>query len=73
MYRNVCLSLKPGVSQERLLMLWRHECEWVYGQPLVSPVDFDRFQQAFVTAVRKEFTNEDLVSRTLIEAIRVLD
>lgn len=45
-------------------MLWRHECEWIYGGRLVSPVDFERFNLTFVTAARKEFTSEELV-RTL--------
>lgn len=59
--RNICLSLRPGTNPDNLLLLWRHECEWVYGQRLVSPVDFDRYQLAFVTAARKEFTAEEPV------------
>eukprot|EP00057_Strongylocentrotus_purpuratus_P006394 XP_011660868.1 PREDICTED: dynein beta chain, flagellar outer arm [Strongylocentrotus purpuratus] len=59
LFQNICLSLRPGTNPDNLLLLWRHECEWVYGQRLVSPVDFDRYQLAFVTAARKEFTAEE--------------
>ncbi|XP_033641711.1 dynein beta chain, flagellar outer arm-like [Asterias rubens] len=61
MFRNICISLRPNTTREKLLMLWRHECEFIYGQRLVSPVDFDRYQQAFVTAARKEFSSEELL------------
>ena len=60
-FRNICLSLRPGTNPDNLLLLWRHECEWVYGERLVSPVDFDRYTLAFVTAARKEFTAEEPV------------
>ncbi|XP_022099208.1 dynein beta chain, ciliary-like [Acanthaster planci] len=60
-FRNICLSLRPNATRENLLLLWRHECEFIYGQRLVSPVDFDRYQQAFVTAARKEFSSEELL------------
>ena len=70
-FRNICLSLRPNTTREKLLKLWRHECEFIYGQRLVSPVDFDRYQQAFVTAARKEFSTEDLVCSCFSETFLI--
>ncbi|XP_033103095.1 dynein heavy chain 9, axonemal-like [Anneissia japonica] len=58
-FKNICLSLNPGVKLETLLLLWRHECEWIYSERLVSPVDVERYNQVFVTAAKKQFTSEE--------------
>ena len=62
--RNLCLSLGPSCSTDRLLLLWEHECYWVYGHRMVSQVDYDRFRLAFIRAVRKDFTVEEHVSES---------
>ena len=60
--RNLCLSMRPGCQKDGLLLLWEHECEWVYGRRMVNEIDLNRYRQAFLTAVRKEFTSEEQVS-----------
>ncbi|XP_070202269.1 uncharacterized protein [Littorina saxatilis] len=60
-FRNMCLSLQPGCDKRNLLLLWQHECYWVYGRRMVSEVDIRRFRQAFTTAVRKQFIDDDLI------------
>lgn len=60
-FRNLCLSLRPGCSKRNLMLLWQHECTWVYSHRMVSEVDVRRYRQAFVTAVKKEFTNDEEV------------
>ncbi|GFS27875.1 dynein beta chain, flagellar outer arm [Elysia marginata] len=59
--RNICLSLRPGCNKRNLLLLWQHEAFWVYGKRMVNEVDFRRFRQAFVTAVRKQFIDDDQI------------
>lgn len=59
--RNICLSLQPGVSKKKLLLLWQHECYWVYGHRMVNEVDFKRFRQTFVVSVKKEFADDEEV------------
>ena len=63
--RNMCLSLQPGCDKRSLLLLWQHECHWVYGRRMVSEVDIRRFRQAFITAVRKQFIDDDLVMKCI--------
>nr|KAG5694045.1 hypothetical protein BaRGS_025624 [Batillaria attramentaria] len=58
-FRNICLSLQPACEKSSLLLLWQHECYWVYGRRMVSEVDIRRFRQAFITAVRKQFIDDD--------------
>ncbi|GFO25145.1 dynein beta chain, ciliary-like, partial [Plakobranchus ocellatus] len=60
-FRNICLSLRPGCNKRNLLLLWQHEAFWVYGKRMVNEVDFRRFRQAFVTAVRKQFIDDDQI------------
>lgn len=62
--RNLCLSLRPGCTKKNLMLLWQHECTWVYSHRMVSEVDVRRYRQAFVTAVKKEFTNDEEVYLT---------
>ncbi|XP_023931015.1 dynein beta chain, ciliary-like [Lingula anatina] len=64
-FRNLCLSLRPGCNKDSLLQLWQHECSWVYGQRMGTEVDRERYQTAFATAVRKEFSNEDQIQLLL--------
>ena len=63
-FRNICLSLKPRVPKKELLLLWQHECYWVYGHRMVNEVDFKRFRQAFNVSVKKEFADDEMVSVT---------
>lgn len=63
--RNVCLSLQPACDKRSLLLLWQHECHWIYGRRMVNDVDVRRFRQAFVTAVRKQFIDDDQVYKHL--------
>ena len=58
----MCLSLQPGCDKRSVLLLWQHECCWVYGRRMVSELDIRRFRQAFVTAVRKQFIDDDQVT-----------
>lgn len=57
----MCLSLRRGSSRESLLLLWEHECDWVFGRRMGSEVDVARYKRAFITVVRKNFTDQDLV------------
>lgn len=61
-FRNLCLTLRPGCGPKDLLLLWKHECDWVYGHRLVDSVDRERFQQAFLTAAKKRFTDDEQLS-----------
>ncbi|XP_020627063.1 dynein beta chain, flagellar outer arm-like isoform X2 [Orbicella faveolata] len=61
-FRNLCLTLRPGCAPEDLLLLWKHECDWVYGRRLIDSVDRERFQQAFLTAAKKRFTEDEKLS-----------
>ena len=60
-HRNLCLTLRPGCAPRDLLLLWKHECDWVYGRRLIDSVDRERFQQAFLTAAKKRFTDDEQV------------
>ncbi|XP_053409232.1 uncharacterized protein LOC123561373 isoform X4 [Mercenaria mercenaria] len=60
-FKNICLSLQPGVAKKNLLLLWQHECYWVYGHRMVNEVDFRRFRQAFNVSTKKEFADDELV------------
>lgn len=62
LWRNLCLTLRPGCASEDLLLLWKHECDWVYGRRLIDSVDRERFQQAFLTAAKKRFIEDEKVS-----------
>ncbi|XP_052258855.1 uncharacterized protein LOC127863384 isoform X2 [Dreissena polymorpha] len=60
-FKNLCLSLQPGALKKNLLLLWQHECYWVYGHRMVNEVDFKRFRQAFNVSVKKEFADDETV------------
>ncbi|KAM9320087.1 uncharacterized protein PAF06_004553 [Gastrophryne carolinensis] len=60
-FRNLCLSLDGGTSAEKLLRLWRHECDWVYGHRMSSSVDYNRYVQELSIAAEKQFMNEEEV------------
>ena len=62
-WRNLCLTLRPGCAPQDLLLLWKHECDWVYGRRLIDSVDRERFQQAFLTAAKKRFIDDEQVSK----------
>ncbi|KAJ1184768.1 hypothetical protein NDU88_001571 [Pleurodeles waltl] len=58
-FRNICLSLDGNTTSEKLLYLWRHECDWVYGHRMVSLVDYSRYEQEYTIAAKKVLTNEE--------------
>ncbi|XP_075119220.1 uncharacterized protein LOC142194092 [Leptodactylus fuscus] len=60
-FRNICLSLDGRTTHEKLLRLWRHECDWVYGHRMSSAVDYGRYVQELIIAVQKVFMNEEEV------------
>lgn len=60
-YRNICLSLDGNTTTEKLLRLWRHESNWVYGHRMSSAVDYNRYVQELTTAAQKELVNEEEV------------
>nr|XP_006816782.1 PREDICTED: dynein heavy chain 17, axonemal-like [Saccoglossus kowalevskii] len=60
-FKNLCSSLIPRCDKEDLMLLWRHECQFVYGERCQNSVDYDRYQLAFVTAARKLFTSEEML------------
>ena len=64
--RNLCLTLRPGCTPQELLLLWKHECDWVYGHRLIDSVDRERFQQAFLTAAKKRFADDEQVTSIFI-------
>ncbi|XP_075707241.1 uncharacterized protein LOC142741794 [Rhinoderma darwinii] len=60
-FRNICLSLDGRTTNEKLLILWRHECDWVYGHRMSSAVDFNRYVQELTIVVQKVFISEEEV------------
>nr|XP_005988673.1 PREDICTED: dynein heavy chain 17, axonemal-like [Latimeria chalumnae] len=58
-FRSLCLSLDGSNSTDKLLYLWRHECDWIYGHRMASIVDYNRYKQEYIAAVKKVFTNEE--------------
>jgi dynein heavy chain, axonemal len=56
----MCISLTPDSTKEQLLTLWHHECDWHYGQRMIDNVDVERYQLAYKTAIKMNFsdTNE---------------
>ncbi|XP_066025345.1 uncharacterized protein [Pocillopora verrucosa] len=61
-FRNLCLTLRPGCASQDLLLLWKHECDWIYGRRLIDSVDKERFQQTFLNAAKKRFTEDEQLS-----------
>ncbi len=67
LFRHICLSLSPDCSKEQLLLLWHHECDWLYGKRMIDNVDVERYKLAYKTVVKQNFndTNElDILYRT---------
>lgn len=64
-FRNLCFSLRPHCARKDLLLLWEHECLWTYGYRMISEVDYDRYQAAFVNVVKKNFSTPEYVSTSL--------
>ncbi|KAM4702001.1 uncharacterized protein O3C94_002925 [Discoglossus pictus] len=58
-FRNICLSLDGSTTSEKLLGLWRHECDWVYGYKMSSSVDYNRYHLEYAIAAKKVFTKEE--------------
>lgn len=51
----MCVSLSPDCTKEQILLLWHHECDWLYGQRMIDNVDIERYQLAYKTVVKKNF------------------
>ncbi|XP_040278224.1 dynein beta chain, flagellar outer arm-like [Bufo bufo] len=60
-FRNICLSLDGKTTKEKLLSLWRHECDWVYGHRMSTAVDYSRYVQELTITVQKVFIIEEEV------------
>ena len=57
LFRQMCVSLSPDCSKEELLLLWHHECDWLYGFRMIDNVDVERYQLAFKTVVKMNFND----------------
>ncbi len=55
----MCISLTPDCNKEQLLMLWHHECDWLYGHRMIDNVDVERYQLAYKTVVKMNFNDID--------------
>ena len=40
-----------------MILLWRHESDWLYGKKLISQIDVERYQQVFKTVVKRNFSD----------------
>ena len=58
----MCISLTPDCSREQLLLLWRHECDWLYGSRMIDNVDVERYQLALKTVVKMNFNDAEELS-----------
>ncbi|XP_064650622.1 uncharacterized protein LOC135502065 isoform X3 [Lineus longissimus] len=70
-FRNLCLSLRPGCKRLSLMQLWQNECFWAYGARMINEVDSQRYNTAFRRAVKKELTSDENVSLILNEGMPV--
>ena len=57
LFRHMCLSLGPDCNKEQLLLLWHHECDWLYGQRMYDNVDVERYQLAYKTVIKMNFND----------------
>lgn len=57
LFRQMCVSLSPDCTKEELLMLWHHECDWLYGFRMIDNVDVERYQLAYKTVVKMNFND----------------
>lgn len=57
LFRQMCVSLSPDCSKEELLLLWHHECDWLYGFRMIDNVDVERYQLAYKTVVKMNFND----------------
>lgn len=64
----MCISLTPECTKEQLLTLWHHECDWLYGQRMIDNVDVERYQLAYKTAIKMNFSdpNELVILNKLV-------
>jgi dynein heavy chain len=53
----MCISLTPDCTKDQLLQLWHHECDWLFGQRMIDNVDIERYQLAYKTVVKKNFSD----------------
>jgi hypothetical protein len=59
LFRHMCTSLTPDSSKERMLSLWHHECDWIYGHRMIDFIDFERYELAYKTVIKKNFNNQN--------------
>lgn len=64
-HRQLCLGSRPGVSSRELLLLWQRQSWWVYGGVLASEVDRERYWETVSRALRKHFSQSDMVSSSI--------
>lgn len=58
LFRHMCVSLTPECTKEQILLLWHHECDWLYGQRMIDTVDVERYQLAYKTVIKMNFTDQ---------------
>ncbi|CAF0814108.1 unnamed protein product [Brachionus calyciflorus] len=59
LFRHMCVSLTPESTKEQILLLWHHECDWLYGQRMIDNVDVERYQLAYKTVVKMNFSDQN--------------
>jgi dynein heavy chain len=57
LFRHMCVSLAPDCTKEQLLLLWHHECDWLYGHRMIDQVDIERYQLAYKTVIKMNFND----------------
>lgn len=58
LFRHMCVSLTPECTKKQILLLWHHECDWLYGQRMIDTVDVERYQLAYKTVIKINFTDQ---------------
>lgn len=62
--RQLCLQCSAEVTPRDLLLMWERESWWTYSGVLSSEVDRERYWEVITHALRKHFSQSDLVSET---------
>lgn len=60
--RQLCLQCSAEVTPRDLLLMWERESWWTYSGALSSEVDRERYWEVVTHALRKHFSQSDLVS-----------
>ena len=60
-HRHLC-RLQCSVTRRDLVLAWQRESWWTYSGALSSEVDRERYWEVVCRALRKHFSQSDLVS-----------